>query len=761
MGRIAKLMATLALAGMLGGLAGCETVPGSAGSGSAGSASTGAGGTAAGGSPAASGGGGSYGLFSDAGDRLDELVEAGEYEEAARLIDAEPAFFAANRDDHRESFESTAEHFNGLYEPRFSSPRRVIEIIGWPAGPDRWSDLREALAAARTELAAYDSYGLLRDPAYRAPEAEALAARAADLTARAEADADASFAAYPHFAGRSFFAAYPVELDAKAVMARNFAAVEPGLKAADPAQFESFLAAYPPDAVMTDGVRARVGTLYAVVAGPGAAGGLAGMLDTARRSDSLGLGGAGAGRLAFVEVTSPSLLRGGQIEFPVEVALDIPVRAAKSDLESALSAPGVDEADYVVVFDVALAKATRKVGQVERVRSEYVSGTVQMPNPEYDIALSELRSAEDNLAIAKAQGLDASSSLLALALSQILETPGDRLNDARDKLRNTPVYRDEPVYDAYAFEKARLRSRKNATVHYYVIDKPRGTYFKSTFDLEEERSFTVAYNLHPEDRNFGASIASTQTESEVVDWEEAPVEVRLSELMAHYAGNRGGEKPLPSETALRREMVKDKNRAIESAKAETYTASAPGDPRFDHVVVVQMPGGGLGTGFYIRPNVVMTNWHVVEGGNFVELTLFDGRESFGKVIASDARLDLALIQVEARGKPVALYDRSDLPIGSELEIIGHPRGLAFTFTRGVVSAVRRGRSVNIPGAADVLLVQTDAAISPGNSGGPWFVGDRVVAVTSFMNGAEHSQNLNFGIHYGEVREFLQEYLPAS
>ena len=351
--------------------------------------------------------------------------------------------------------------------------------------------------------------------------------------------------------------------------------------------------------------------------------------------------------------------------------------------------------------------------------------------------------------------------MLESIVGDLVETPDDRLRQARENLRNTPILVDEPVYDAYAFERARIRSRKNTTVNYYVIDKPGRTYFKSTFDVEEERSFTVAYNLHPEDRNFGENIASTQSESDVVDWEEAPVEVRLSEIMAHYERNRGGEKPLPSEAALRGEMVKDKNRAIASAKAETYTASAPGDPRFDHVVVVQMPGGGLGTGFYISPNVVMTNWHVVEGGNFVELTLFDGRESFGKVIAKDARLDLALIRVEARGKPVALYDRSDLPIGSELEIIGHPRGLTFTFTRGVVSAVRPGRSVNIPGAADVLLVQTDAAISPGNSGGPWFVDDKVVAVTSFMNGAEHSQNLNFGIHYGEVREFLQENLPAS
>ncbi|MDA0704179.1 MAG: hypothetical protein O3A96_13255 [Proteobacteria bacterium] len=374
MGRIVKALAALAVVGLLGGLAGCKTLTGG----------TPSGGAAA--PPASAGGAASYGMFSDAGDRLDELVEAGEYDEAARLIDAEPAFFAANREDHREAFKATADHLNGLYEPRFSDPRKTIETTGWPAGPDRWSDLRKALAEARTELAQYDSYGLLRDPAYRAPEAEALAARAADLTARAEADADTSFAAYPHFAGRSFFDLYPVELDAKAVMARNFAAVEPALRSADPAQFESFLAAYPPDTVMTDRVRARVGELYAETAGPGAAAGLAGMLDTARRSDSLGLGGAGAARLAFVEVTSPSLLRGGQIEFPVEVALDIPVRAAKSDLDSALSAPGVEEADYVVVFDVALAKATRKVGQVERVRSEFIAGTNKMPNPEYAIA---------------------------------------------------------------------------------------------------------------------------------------------------------------------------------------------------------------------------------------------------------------------------------------------------------------------------------------------------------------------------------------
>jgi S1-C subfamily serine protease len=162
----------------------------------------------------------------------------------------------------------------------------------------------------------------------------------------------------------------------------------------------------------------------------------------------------------------------------------------------------------------------------------------------------------------------------------------------------------------------------------------------------------------------------------------------------------------------------------------------------------------LGSGFYVTGDLVLTNFHVIDGTQFVEIKLFSGLETTGKVIASDPRLDLALVKVGMRGQPVTLYAERTLPLGAEVELIGHPKGLEFSITRGVVSALRELESPNVPGGKKVRFIQTDAAINGGNSGGPMFLGDRVVGVNTLKTVGVEFEGLNFAVHYGEVLEFL-------
>ena len=126
-------------------------------------------------------------------------------------------------------------------------------------------------------------------------------------------------------------------------------------------------------------------------------------------------------------------------------------------------------------------------------------------------------------------------------------------------------------------------------------------------------------------------------------------------------------------------------------RQETYTVSIPQDTRFDSVVVVLPAGGGTGSGFFVKDDVVLTNYHVIENSKFVELRLYDGSGTFGKVIGQDAKLDLALVKVQARGIPAQFYREESLLLGGQVEAIGHPDGLCFSVTRGVVSAVREIR----------------------------------------------------------------------
>ena len=137
------------------------------------------------------------------------------------------------------------------------------------------------------------------------------------------------------------------------------------------------------------------------------------------------------------------------------------------------------------------------------------------------------------------------------------------------------------------------------------------------------------------------------------------------------------------------------------------------------VVTVFTGRGGLGSGVvYSEDGLILTNEHVVRGSQNVEVGFADGRRVAGKVRATDEISDLALVEAERTGLPAAKF-QTDLPrIGELAIVIGSPLGFENTVTSGIISGLHR----EIPGSASssqslVDLIQTDAAISPGNSGG--------------------------------------------
>ena len=110
--------------------------------------------------------------------------------------------------------------------------------------------------------------------------------------------------------------------------------------------------------------------------------------------------------------------------------------------------------------------------------------------------------------------------------------------------------------------------------------------------------------------------------------------------------------------------------------------------------------------------------------------------------------------MQARGRPVAFYRERTLPLGAEVEVIGHPEGFEFSITRGIVSALRRVANIRGVGGDDVLFVQTDAPVNHGNSGGPLFLDDRVIGVNTWGASKQISEGLNFSVHYSEVLAFI-------
>ncbi|WP_137734751.1 Do family serine endopeptidase [Pseudaquabacterium pictum] len=130
------------------------------------------------------------------------------------------------------------------------------------------------------------------------------------------------------------------------------------------------------------------------------------------------------------------------------------------------------------------------------------------------------------------------------------------------------------------------------------------------------------------------------------------------------------------------------------------------------------PFRGQGSGFIVAADgLILTNAHVVKDAQTVTVLLADRREYTAKVLGSDAATDIAVLRIPVQGlQPVRLGDPAQLAVGDPVLAIGAPYGLAQTATAGIVSAT--GRS--LPGDGAVPFIQTDAAVNPGNSGGPLF-----------------------------------------
>jgi S1-C subfamily serine protease len=146
-------------------------------------------------------------------------------------------------------------------------------------------------------------------------------------------------------------------------------------------------------------------------------------------------------------------------------------------------------------------------------------------------------------------------------------------------------------------------------------------------------------------------------------------------------------------------------------------------PAVVHLDVSQVRGGreqrGTGSGFFFTPDgLLLTNSHVVHGAHDIRVSAFDGERYGADVLGDDPDSDLAVIRVSGSGAAHVQFARSsDLQIGQLAIAIGNPLGFEHTVTAGVVSALGRSLRASTGRLIDDVI-QTDAALNPGNSGGP-------------------------------------------
>jgi len=203
-----------------------------------------------------------------------------------------------------------------------------------------------------------------------------------------------------------------------------------------------------------------------------------------------------------------------------------------------------------------------------------------------------------------------------------------------------------------------------------------------------------------------------------------------------------------------------------------YRAVSPGVVHITSTVLSQdfffrvVPERGTGSGFMVDDRgYVLTNNHVVENADSLEVTLADKSKVPAKLIGRDPNNDLAVIRINVpREKltPLRLGDSAQLQVGQMAIAIGNPFGLDRTVTRGVVSAL--GRSLKSDTGRQIRnVIQTDAAINPGNSGGPLLnsLGEVIGINTAIFTPSGGSVGIGFAIPVNTAKKLLPQLIARG
>ncbi len=180
-----------------------------------------------------------------------------------------------------------------------------------------------------------------------------------------------------------------------------------------------------------------------------------------------------------------------------------------------------------------------------------------------------------------------------------------------------------------------------------------------------------------------------------------------------------------------------------------------------------MPQEGTGSGFvFDAEGHIVTNWHVIQGAEEIQVTFSDGTTLPAEEVGSDPANDLAVVKVDPNAhslRPIQLGTSDNLRVGQFVVAIGNPFGLEQTLTFGVISSL--GRVINSPENRRFIgeAIQTDAAINPGNSGGPLLdLSGRVIGVNAqIVSPSRANAGIGFAIPANTVRRVVPELIATG
>ncbi len=512
----------------------------------------------------------SYNLFYDQGDHLEELIKADKFEEAADLYVSHKVFFQKKIEKYQGKLKLVADKLNADENPQIKEAIQQIENIVWPTPYSQWVAIKDKINDSTKLLELYDSQPMLLESNYRSPFANILETKLNELTNNITEDSSTQFLSFNHFSDSSFYELYPIT-----VLNLEFSLIRDQIKSANAHQIKQFISNYPKGKVLSYSHFEEISNFYIESClrekkeiGPL---NLQSILTTIKDAQEEGFEPTKIPNLkiGFAEATSKTDMTEGQNEFPYHIEIDIPFQTIEVNLNDVLSKDNPDSLDYLIVIDVAVARADGTVIHRDKVSSKYVADTRRDPNPEYEIARFNVTQAQNNLANAQRQSSSNNpyASPMVNLMGSIIKgaaviTHKNNYNNAMAILNSTPQFIEKPIYQTYEFSKLQIDITKNLLANYYIIDFKKNIFFKSSFKINKKQSFNLALNVNNEDTRREEIRGYTNSENEVSKWEKEPVSISLSNVIDHYLANIEKVKKLPRLPALREEISKSKNLAM-------------------------------------------------------------------------------------------------------------------------------------------------------------------------------------------------------
>ncbi len=223
-----------------------------------------------------------------------------------------------------------------------------------------------------------------------------------------------------------------------------------------------------------------------------------------------------------------------------------------------------------------------------------------------------------------------------------------------------------------------------------------------------------------------------------------------------WSNQTGEERPLTTEEQTNVYVYDHANPSV--VNIDTHSV------QIDHFFGMQREAEGTGSGAILdREGHIITNYHVIDGADQIEITLASNKSYPAKVIGGDKEQDIAVLKVDAPAAeltPITLGHSDNLRVGQRVYVLGNPFGWDGTLSTGIVSSLNRDLPSRVPGRNMQALIQTDAAMNPGNSGGPLLntSGQMIGMCVAIATKVGQSAGVGFAIPIDRIKSIVPELI---